>query len=559
MSRYEQVAKNEYVLENFQEPVHIVASALLKDTVTLNYLAQIKLQNVSEFTIQKVSIVIVPYDAENNKVGSEITYIYDGLEISPDEEFGSNEAIPFIDIKSMSSFQATVKQVIFKEGLEWTIGQTIDDVKSEKNSTILSAIDSSIKREDFKKAIDAVDDVFDSNAKKEEIRNDIYRQCIEFAEKVVSSNGSVTRAKKVLEVVPDEYVGKKELQERIKGKKQKKRRIIAIVCASVVAVLLCALIGNSVHKYLMYKDAIKLGESGHYAEAIDKLTELDDYKDSHSYIEKYQTEIFEKEKEELTQSIRETYAKRNEYIADMDTVGLCQGIIRPDGDYYKWEEEKYEAETNLTADEISKLVKVHSICDDLSYMVLDIDKEWFIPFQFADLHYKTGANRAKDNYDFIPELKEADMPVATEIVKQFEKYKKDYVGKTYVFQATSGDGYGLDGDEKVLITTLAFQKKDKNKKLTADNLEPIVIVAVGEEGQNYMQGYGTIQDVKEGKKIYDGFSEYRYNEDTNESEADSHYEVQKDQYVVFSGDSAIWHYAGEDHLMKQKKWKYYGD
>ena len=120
MSGYEKVWTETYDAPNSRVPVHIEASALLKNTETSDYIVLVKLQNNSKFNVNKVKIEITLKDADNKMIGDKIIYVFKGPTITPFTSFGTDEVIPLPDVKGISSYQVTVKQVLFSNGLEWT-------------------------------------------------------------------------------------------------------------------------------------------------------------------------------------------------------------------------------------------------------------------------------------------------------------------------------------------------------------------------------------------------------------------------------------------------------
>ena len=310
MSRYEQVLKHNYDIPlNCSEPVQVAASALLRDTVTLNYFAQIKLKNVSEFSVEKVSVIVVPYDANQTKIGNEIIHTYDGLNVPSNEHFGSKEAIAFSNIKDVSSFQVTVKDVVFANGLEWVFGQTMEDVKSEKNSEVLEQVETYIGRGDYNKAIGFVDNLFDTEINKTKIRNDLYARFMSIAEGKITEE-DISAAEKALGIVPSGFEGKKDAVEHLntakkgayeknQAHKNKVKKISAIAIAIVIVVVAAGLLATKVIiPNSHYNAAVELYEEGSYEEAIESFQALDGYKDSNDLIEKCEKAILEKDNEE---------------------------------------------------------------------------------------------------------------------------------------------------------------------------------------------------------------------------------------------------------------------
>ena len=258
MSRYEQVLKNTYDLFDSTEPVHIVASALLRDTVTFNYLAQLKLRNDSEYDVQKTTVVVVPFDANDIKTGDEITHVFEQSIVEPDASFGSKEAIPLLDVTEVSSFHVTVKEVLFSNGLKWSAGQKLEEIKAERNQSVLQSIKASVEQHDYDSAIGMVDDLLSDEEKKETVRQYIFNHCTDYVGGHLTYE-FIPTAERILCIVPEQYEKKQELLDRItelkkeaeeKKQKEKKKyiKIGGIAAGAIVLVIIIAAIAGSVGK-----------------------------------------------------------------------------------------------------------------------------------------------------------------------------------------------------------------------------------------------------------------------------------------------------------------------
>lgn len=290
MSRYEQILKKTYDSFDVSEPVHIVASALLKDTVNTRYLAQLKLRNDSELDVDQVTVTVIPLDAFGSSVGDEISYTYEKSKVEPHMEFASDEAIIFPDIEGIASFNATVKTVTFSDDLEWKVGYSMEDVRSARNESIRADIDTAVSQNDFEKAFELAERMMDSEENKDAVKDEIYKRCMDAADLQIS-NGTIDEAEKVLANVPEQYerknellnlinAAKKETFEKEQEKKKKKIRLF-IILGIAVAVLIAVIVAINVH-HKANTLPFKVGDS---YETVQEILEQDaedfeDYSDS---------------------------------------------------------------------------------------------------------------------------------------------------------------------------------------------------------------------------------------------------------------------------------------
>ena len=99
-------------------PVMLRAGALLRDNLSRNVLAQLKLYSLDKRTITAVKVAIEMLARNGDNLGGELMRSYTDLNVSQDEEFGHRTAqvLPFREI---DSFRARVAEVRFSDGSSW--------------------------------------------------------------------------------------------------------------------------------------------------------------------------------------------------------------------------------------------------------------------------------------------------------------------------------------------------------------------------------------------------------------------------------------------------------
>ena len=105
-------------------PIIISAGALLKDTVTENVIAQLKLRNFSKKKVKAVKVEITPYDTADKPLGAPIQYQYLDLEAGHNSEFGSKNPIKLPD-NTTRGFDVRVISVVFDDNSEWIADNSI--------------------------------------------------------------------------------------------------------------------------------------------------------------------------------------------------------------------------------------------------------------------------------------------------------------------------------------------------------------------------------------------------------------------------------------------------
>lgn len=99
-------------------PVVIRAGALLRDTITKNVVAQVKLYNLDTRTIRSAKLALVLWDSEGNSLGEEIQRSFTNLRAAQDEEFGHRTAL-VLPYREACSFSVWVAEVVFTDGTLW--------------------------------------------------------------------------------------------------------------------------------------------------------------------------------------------------------------------------------------------------------------------------------------------------------------------------------------------------------------------------------------------------------------------------------------------------------
>lgn len=562
-NKYEIIMSLEEFVFIEKEPLEILAGALLKDTETLDYLLQLKIRNNCDYTVQSAKFEIVLIDNNSEVTGNRVAHWYDDLSVKKGDTFGEKEAVLIPYSKGISDISVKCLDVVFTNQKHWKSGE---DIKQIINSEIISQAKSNLSSEhlaDWETAVELLDSIQgweSADQLREEAVNKIkrykednYNDCIQRMEKANDEATFNSIAKIFAELKnyreSENYYEQclKEAQTCREKKNEKKRYLIKrslLASSIIVALIVCLVVGTLIYKNSKYNDAIKMGKEGKYTQAVKQLKKLGDYKKSKEYVREFMTK---KEKDEATESIRDYYSQREELVAKMESEQIEEA-------FPYWDEDEYVEKTNLSTEEIEDIINLKAVYGYLEDIVLDLDKEKYGVFGLASFDEGTGANEAKNDYeDIIKQMKKSDLSIAKKIVGYFNKYKKKYIGKTFIFKPQSGDGSQIGDERMILLTALGFQKRNKNKELTVDNIEPIVVVGLSQEydDYNWMQGFGTVKDVENGKRIYDSFSKYEY-----EGELHEDYEIDKSHYLIFSGDNVTWHYCKKDFTFVAQKWEY---
>lgn len=99
-------------------PVMIAAGALLKDNLSGQILAQLKLCNINIKTIKAATVLVAPLDTAGKPLGEPIIHQYLDLHTGRDEDFG--QKVPIVLPNPVTrSFAVSVTEVIFSDNSIW--------------------------------------------------------------------------------------------------------------------------------------------------------------------------------------------------------------------------------------------------------------------------------------------------------------------------------------------------------------------------------------------------------------------------------------------------------
>ena len=116
--RYSRLFTLEPDLYSKGAPIVISAGALLKDNLTGNIVAQLKLTSIDPKTIIAVKVRISPYDSAKRPLDDPFDFDYLDLSVRRDMEFGKNTPIPLPN-STARIFKAKVIEVTFSNCTVW--------------------------------------------------------------------------------------------------------------------------------------------------------------------------------------------------------------------------------------------------------------------------------------------------------------------------------------------------------------------------------------------------------------------------------------------------------
>lgn len=99
-------------------PVMIAAGALLRDNLSGQVLAQLKLRSIDTKTIKAATVLVAPLDTAGKPLGEPVTYQYLDLHTGRDEDFGQ-KAPTVLPNPATRSFAVSVTEVIFSDNSVW--------------------------------------------------------------------------------------------------------------------------------------------------------------------------------------------------------------------------------------------------------------------------------------------------------------------------------------------------------------------------------------------------------------------------------------------------------
>lgn len=217
MERYETLITNEYEeTSESEEPVQVVTSSLIRDNVTYNNHVELKLKNTVDLSVKGAIIVIVQFNRNGDKVGSETSFEFSDLDIRKDEEFGEQESIEVSNAEGVTSFKVTVETVDFDNGMSWTIGDDYEQLYADYCASVSKEIQDEIKQGDFAKAEEDIVNA-PTAVDKEALGKAIYIKKLSDADEMIKDN-KLGEAKTVLDEIPDGFSGKDILVEQLYSK-----------------------------------------------------------------------------------------------------------------------------------------------------------------------------------------------------------------------------------------------------------------------------------------------------------------------------------------------------
>ena len=99
-------------------PLIIAAGALLKDNQSGKVLAHIEFKSTNDRRIKAVKIRVFAFDVTETSVGDAVEHQYLDLNVSRNDEFGSEEDVPLL-FDATHSFSVQISSVIFSDGSIW--------------------------------------------------------------------------------------------------------------------------------------------------------------------------------------------------------------------------------------------------------------------------------------------------------------------------------------------------------------------------------------------------------------------------------------------------------
>lgn len=283
-------------------PLEIAAGALLVDNTSNNALAQLKMVSFSDSVIKAVKVVLQPEDTRGEALGDEVSYQYLDLDVNRGEFFGQKTPIPLPD-QTSRSFRICDVEVIYSDnviassnGSPWTplpdqeaLKASISDEELLKQYRLDYGEKCQYHLQEFNDIWRCVCGAI--NRKDEGTCHDCGQELVAIRNISLSDLESHKQARlehEELERIAQaerERAEKEEAEKAAAVAKKKTRRIATIAGALIVVLVIGFFVANAtIVPAGKYNDAIRLAESGSYAEAVAAFEELGDYKDAKSKI-----------------------------------------------------------------------------------------------------------------------------------------------------------------------------------------------------------------------------------------------------------------------------------
>lgn len=290
--RYSRLFTLEHNLYSEGSPVIITAGALLKDNMTGNVLAQLKIKNINEKPVKAVKIKIFPLDTVGNPLGGPELFQYLDLDAKRDEEFGQKQPNVLSD-NTTRSFSVEISEVYFADKNKWegndAAWEPIQDIRT---------LDEILSDQEMLRQY-RIRFGYDCNYVPEKVNDLWYCTCgginRDSDQKCHNCNKSFEELTALdlseLEAAKDtrlKEAAEKATEEKVKAaaKKKKTIKLLAIVLPLlsviiIAVVIVFAVIIPSKEKSKLYDRAQALFESGDYFSAFQAFEKLGNYKDSH--------------------------------------------------------------------------------------------------------------------------------------------------------------------------------------------------------------------------------------------------------------------------------------
>ena len=278
--RFERIYRLTDNLYSEGAPLIISAGALLKDTETGRFFAQLKFKNISLKQIKAITVKITPLDTIGKPIGNDVLFSYLDLCESRDAEFGQKKAIPMPD-SATRSFSVEVVEVAFVDNTVWTATANGWIPMAEYELLEKALHDQELVKQ-FKIR-------FGSNARYQPKKGITLWRCTcgainSMEEKICHFCACEASAlfNCNLEELKNQAAKRVEQENLVQKNEAKRRKKIAIVLIPLVVIGLAVamLISRVVIPNKNYNQAIVLLNDGQYEAAIDAFQALGDYKDA---------------------------------------------------------------------------------------------------------------------------------------------------------------------------------------------------------------------------------------------------------------------------------------
>ncbi len=300
MERYSRVF---YINDNFyldNSPVIILAGAILKDNSTDELIGQLKLKSLSNKKIESVEIELELYDSSGKKQEKKVRHEFLDLNISRNEEFGSNEAIK-LPYENSKSFKVNIKKVIFSDGESWNNKKAYYKLEEQES---LNSILKTDELKYFKKTYGIYSEYIPIKQKNiwlcscGTINYDDEEECY-FCK--INKNDILN-------------IDFEKVKQDSRAFKEKSKRTIIVSIMVITMLSLLLFVTGVIIPNKNYQDAKKLIEEQQYSKALKKLNKLPrNYKDTSEILKKcyisYAEQLIEEDKYE---EAIDTYEKMDE-------------------------------------------------------------------------------------------------------------------------------------------------------------------------------------------------------------------------------------------------------